>query len=233
MMEFSENRSKVINICFAIIAFLLVVFLSDMLGMAFYNSTGNEMLAMILTYVFNISILILLYVKDLIREFKSFKDNYDKNISPMLKYYLVGIGCMIFFNIILNQLIGEISANESGVREMLFKAPVLSLTLIAVLAPIQEELTFRKSLQPLINNKWLYCIISALLFGLVHLRIEFVTGTFVISHLLYILPYGSLGFGLALMNYETKSTFSSIFVHMIHNGFTALLLLVAQYMGVL
>ena len=233
MGEYSEKRSIVVNVCFSIISFMVVVFLADTLDLAFYNIIGNVQVSMLLTYLFCIAILILFYAKDLVREFKSFVKEYDNNISPMLKYYLVGLGCMVFFNLLLNQLIGGISANEEGVREMLFNAPVFSMVLIAIFAPIEEELTFRKSLQPIFKNKWLCCIISGILFGLVHLRIEFVTGTFTLSHLLYILPYGSLGFGFALMNYETKSTFSSIFVHMIHNGLTALLLLAAHMMGVI
>jgi membrane protease YdiL (CAAX protease family) len=113
---------------------------------------------MISTYVLIAIILGLMYFKDLVKEFKIFVDNYDDFISPMLKYYLVGIGCMIFFNLILSSTIGSISANEEGVREMLFKAPLLSMAIIAILAPFEEEITFRKSFQPLINNKWLYSI---------------------------------------------------------------------------
>ena len=233
MFEYSEKRTKLLNALLALIAFLLVVFLADYIDLFLYQLIGNEKTAMILTYVLIVAILVLIYFKDLKKEFKRFVKNYDDFISPILKYYLVGIGCMIFFNLALTYILGaSTSVNESEVREMLFKAPVLSMFLIAILAPIEEELTFRKSLQPLIKNKWIYCVISALLFGAVHLRIEFVTGTFELSHLLYIFPYGSLGFGLAMMNYETKSIFSSIFTHMVHNGLTALLLLVAHYMGV-
>ena len=231
--ELSEKRTALLNSLLALIVFLLVVFLADYIDLFFYQTFGNEKLAMISTYVLIAIILGLLYFKDLVKEFKIFVDNYDDFISPMLKYYLVGLGCMIFFNLVLSSTIGSISANEEGVREMLFKAPLLSMSIIAILAPFEEEITFRKSFQPLINNKWLYCIITAILFGAVHLRIEFVTGTFELSHLLYILPYGSLGFGLAMMNHETKSIFCSIFTHMIHNGLTALLLLAMHFMGVM
>lgn len=108
---------------------------------------------------------------------------------------------------------------------MLYNSPILSLISISIIAPISEELIFRKSLQPIIKNKWVYVIVSGLLFGGAHLLTNILSGTLRVVDLVYILPYASLGSAFALMDNETKTTFSSIIIHAIHNTLTALLLL--------
>ena len=70
------------------------------------------------------------------------------------------------------------------------------------------------------NNKYAFVAISAILFGLVHTLADLSN----LLNLLYIIPYGALGLGFALMDYETKSTFTSIVMHMIHNTITCILL---------
>ena len=63
------------------------------------------------------------------------------------------------------------------------------------------------------------------MFGFGHLMADITGGNFQILRLLYIVPYGSLGFVFALMNRDNKSTFSSIMIHSIHNFLTGLLIL--------
>lgn len=98
-----------------------------------------------------------------------------------------------------------------------------------LIAPLSEEMVFRKSLMPIFKNKWVYATICGLLFGGAHL----LAGELTLINLIYLIPYGSLGFVFALMNKETNTTFSSITIHSIHNTFTGLLLLITYYMGVL
>ena len=167
--------------------------------------------------------------KDLIKEFKIYIKNFKKNIPIMLKYYILGILIMIISNLFISMIIGEVSSNESAVRENLFAFPVYTMLSIMIVAPLSEELVFRKSISPLIKNKWIYAVVCGLLFGGAHL----LAGEFKLINLLYLIPYGSLGFVFALMNRETKTTFSSITMHCIHNTFTGLLLLITYSLGVL
>jgi membrane protease YdiL (CAAX protease family) len=102
---------------------------------------------------------------------------------------------------------------------------------LSIIAPLNEELIFRKSLSTIIKNKYVFAICSGLLFGGAHLLTNVLSGSFVISDLIYLLPYSSLGVSFAIMNYETDSTFTSIFMHCIHNTCTGLLLLMVASMG--
>ena len=100
---------------------------------------------------------------------------------------------------------------------------------ISILAPITEELIFRKSIQPLIKNKWVRAILSGILFGGAHL----LTGDAIrLVDLLFLLPYGTLGFVFSLMDNDTKTTFTSIIFHGLHNAATGILLLLVSSLGV-
>ena len=138
---------------------------------------------------------------------------------------------MSFFNLLINVFLKNISSNEEQVREMLYHNVILAMISISIIAPILEELVFRKSLAPVIRNKWIYSIVSGLLFGSAHILTNFVQGIFVPTDLIYILPYGCLGFTFALMDYDNKSVYSSIIIHALHNTLTALLLLVTYFGG--
>lgn len=228
-MKYTEERKKSINILFFIISLagmfilpsIFYSFISEFLGGGSSSQFASELLFIVT--------LILIYYKDLKREFKIYITDIKKNIPIMLKYYVLGIIIMIFSNLIINMIIGNISSNESAVRESLFSFPVYTMLSIMIVAPLSEELVFRKSISPIIKNKWIYAIVCGLLFGGAHL----LAGEFALINLLYLVPYGSLGFVFALMNRETKTTFSSITMHCIHNTATGILLLITYSMGVL
>lgn len=228
-MRYTEERKKSINILFFIISLaglfilpsIFYSFISEFSGRGLSSQFASELLFIVM--------LILIYYKDLKREFKIYITNIKKNIPIMLKYYVLGIIIMIFSNLIISMIIGNVSSNESAVRESLFSFPVYTMLSIMIVAPLSEELVFRKSISPIIKNKWIYAIVCGLLFGGAHL----LAGEFALINLLYLVPYGSLGFVFALMNRETKTTFSSITMHCIHNTATGILLLITYSMGVL
>ena len=165
----------------------------------------------------------LIYIEKILKN--KFKESF--------RVYIIGFMGMIFFNVIIAMFLGKVSSNESQVRELLFNNVALTMFSIAIYAPISEELIFRKSLRPLINNKWIYVIVSGLLFGGAHILTNVIQNTFVISDLIYVLPYGCLGGCFALMDYDSKTVFSSMVIHALHNTCTGLLLLAFYFGGLL
>ena len=228
-MRYTEERKKSINILFFIISLAGLFILPSIFYSFISEFSGRGLSSQFASELLFIVILILIYYKDLKREFKIYITNIKKNIPIMLKYYVLGIIIMIFSNLIISMIIGNVSSNESAVRESLFSFPVDTMLSIMIIAPLSEELVFRKSISPIIKNKWIYAIVCGLLFGGAHL----LAGEFALINLLYLVPYGSLGFVFALMNRETKTTFSSITMHCIHNTATGILLLITYSMGVL
>lgn len=159
-------------------------------------------------------ILFLIYRKDIIEEFKKFKNNFWKNFDIGVKCWFFGLVAMIIFNtIIMNVLSGGQAANEETVQGMISALPWLMLINAGFLAPWNEELVFRKSIKKIFNNKWLYVTVSGLLFGLAHVLGQ----ASVWTDWLYILPYGSLGAAFAISYYDTNTVFTPLMFHVIHN----------------
>ena len=213
IFKYSKERPMYINLLFFLVAFLGTFIMPSEFALTINKVVKNTQIATILGNALFIFLLYLMYKKDIDKEFKIFKDNFKSN----------------FFNLFIAIIIKDVSANENIVREMLFKFPIYTMFSIAIIAPLSEELTFRKSMDPLLKNKWIYAFGCGLLFGACHL----IAGEFKLINLLYLLPYGSLGFVFALMDRETKTTFTSIMMHMIHNTMTGALLLITFKLGAL
>lgn len=221
------KKERVIEICKGLLTFLIFYFSSylQVIPIALFNIDVNNYtatdLAIINTFtdLILVLMLIILYFKELKKEFKSFKENWKLNLDTAFKYWFIGLMIMCISNIAIG-LITDLStsSNEQAVQTLVSSNPYLMLFTAGILAPIAEELTFRKGVSKLFKNKWVYATASGLIFGLLH-----VIGSGNILEYLYVIPYGSLGFFFALTYYDTKSIYPSIIMHAIHN--TALLLL--------
>ncbi|MDD3241539.1 MAG: CPBP family intramembrane metalloprotease [Bacilli bacterium] len=170
--------------------------------------------------IFNnfILMLILLFIfrKRIISDFKDFKDSFNKNIEIGFKYWFIGMALMVGSNLIIMLLTpSKVSNNEEAVRSLIEASPYLSLILTAIFAPILEELVFRVGLKESFKSKYLFCIASGLIFGLLHVVFSYTT----LTDFLYVVPYGSLGFVFAMMLYDTKNIYTSMAMHMAHNSF--------------
>ncbi len=228
-MKYSEERSFWINALFFILS-IVGLFIGPLIfALMLRNIIKNLDILELVCNILFILVLYLMFFKDLNREAKNYSKNFKSSFFTGLKYYFLGLMAMIFFNLILSFIMKGVSTNEDTVRNMLFSKPIYTMISIVIIAPLSEELIFRKSLAPIIKNKWIYALVCGLLFGGAHL----LAGNFKWLDLLYILPYGSLGFAFAIMDYETKSTFTSIVMHAIHNGITGIMLLIVYNMGAL
>ncbi len=229
----NEKQKKfIINILIAILCITGVFVIPSLFELLFIKFKINSIISSMLAELLFILLLIALFYKDLVKEFKIYTKNFKYNIKTGFKYYIAGYLCMIFFNLIISMVLNNISQNEEGVRDLLYNLPIFAFINIAIFAPIAEELSFRKSISKIFKNKYVFAITSGLLFGCAHLTTNFISNTFVFSDLLYILPYGTLGFMFAFMNFETKTTFTSITMHAFHNSVTCILLLIVHFSGV-
>ena len=225
LFKYSKDRKFLTNLVICIVCLLSIVLFPTLVTIVFGNIIKNGYVLTIVSNILLLTFLYLLYYKDLNSEAKIYGKNFKSNFLTGLKYWGIGMACMIVCNLVIMFLLKNISANETEVREMLKDNPMLSLISISLLAPIIEEIIFRKSLRPIIENRYIYALICGLLFGGAHILTNIIGGSFVLTDLIYILPYGCLGSSFALMDYDTKTTFTSIVMHATHNTVTALLLL--------
>lgn len=221
------KKERILEICKGLLTFFIFYLSSyfSMIAIALFNIDVNNYtasdLALANTFadLLLVVLLVIIYFKELKTEFKSFKKNWKLNMDIAFKYWFIGLMIMCISNIAISFITDlNTSSNEQSVQTLVSATPYLMLFTAGILAPIVEELTFRKGVSKIFKNKWVYATASGLIFGLLH-----VIGSGNIVEYLYIIPYGSLGFFFALTYYETKSIYPSIIMHAIHN--TALILL--------
>lgn len=177
----------------------------------------------------------ILYEKDIIRDFKDFKVNYKTYFCKYFKYWLFAIAIMYCSNVCiviikyLNFGAISIANNEETVRETLAKAPYYTFIAAAITAPFIEEMTFRKSIRKVFNNDLVFIIISAFIFGGLHV---FTTNMTLID-LLYLVPYCAPGVAFAYIYVKTNNIFSSMSLHFLHNSILMILQVILLTRGLL
>lgn len=214
---------KILKIMKVLLLFMLFFSVSSIFVMIFNIDIENisekeNIFYSFLCNLIYVVIIILCYFKSLKKDFKEFIKNFGTMFEDAFKYYLVGLGIMLFSNIIITFFFSELAENEQLVRSYIDLAPALMFIEVSLFAPFSEELLFRKSIRELVSNKWLYIFISGFIFGGLH-----VIGTPGLLGILSLIPYCSLGFAFSYTYAKSNNIFSTISMHMLHNAATIIL----------
>ena len=161
-------------------------------------------------------IIVYIYRKDFIPNFKDFLKNNIKYFKKYIKYWFIMLGLMILSNAVITMFTTTMtSENQQAIVDTLKKAPIYTFILTVFIAPILEELVFRLSLRKIFKHtNILFIVFSGLFFGGMH-----VLGT--LSNpidLLFIIPYSIPGFIFAYLYSKSKNIFVPISLHFIHNS---------------
>jgi len=179
------------------------------------SATQNIYLSMFSNAIVVI-ILIALYYNDLKDDFQKFKKNIYDILDQSFKIWCVGLILMAIFNVIINHFSpNEIANNEEAIRSMIKVSPILMLFNTAIMAPLIEELVFRKSFRTIFKNNLAFVLISGIIFGSLHVLLADIEN---IYDYLYLLPYCSLGIAFSYMYYKTDNIWGPISMHMFHNS---------------
>lgn len=164
--------------------------------------------------------IIIIYRKELIAEFKTFKNNFLDCIDKGLACWVIGLVIMVGANFILSYCFKTGGAkNEEAVQSLISAAPLYMALDVCLIAPFNEEMVFRKALRDISFNKYLFIFLSFIIFGGAHV----IGSASTLTDYLYIIPYGVLGGMFAYAYTKTDTIFTSMTFHMIHN--TALFLI--------
>ena len=132
---------------------------------------------------------------------------------------LIGLFFMMSTNILINLIWKSGTAtNEQAVQKMITSLPFVMLLSAGILAPLNEEILFRKCFRDTFKNNIVFAIASGIFFGFLHVS----TAT-TLSQFIYIVPYSCLGISFAVMYIKTKSVFTSMMMHMAHNSILTIL----------
>ncbi|OED59442.1 CPBP family intramembrane glutamic endopeptidase [Acholeplasma laidlawii] len=142
----------------------------------------------------------------------------------------IAVGILVMAISTMFQIPDQVSANQLAINLML-KSPYFILMIITavVIGPIVEELVFRKSFFGLIKNEKWALVISSLVFGLIHISTEILTGDIgmvIVSSLPYIA--GGFIFGYIYM-INKKNIVIPIIAHMGYNLISVLMSMFLLY----
>lgn len=207
---------KFIGIFFLYLLFSTIIVLAlTLFGIDYLSLSTKQTLLLSIASDLGLSIILfLIYRKYLIEKWRDFRENCKKYLPVGLKAWGIGLILMYASNLLLFIFSPvKTAANESAVQEIIEASPFLALIFTTLFAPFIEEIIFRKSIKDMFSQKWPFIITSGLIFGLLH-----VINATSVYDLLYIIPYASLGGAFAYALYETDNLYTTIMLHMIHNG---------------
>ena len=173
----------------------------------------------ILIEILTILFIFLLFKKEIVHMWKDFYENRDKYFKKYFKYWFLILILMAFSNGIITLINkSEISNNQEAINDMFKRLPIYTYILSVFLAPVIEELVFRFCFMKIFNNKYLYIILSGVIFGLFH-----IIGSFESAYdFLFLVPYSIPGLIFAYILYDSKNIFNTIWLHFVHNGISML-----------
>ena len=155
--------------------------------------------------------------------YKDFKNINKINIKKTLIIFTIGLLFMILSNYIINYLIipNGISNNESITRELLINNKIIYIILLSTVIPFLEEQIFRYNFKKIIENEYLYLIITSIIFSSLH-----IISSSKIVELLYIIPYFILGYTLGLIYLKTNNILYNTLAHMLNNIIAIIIVLI-------
>ena len=159
-------------------------------------------------------IIFMLFNKEIVKDFKVFKQNFKEFFNKYFKYWFLLLFLMIASNIIIQIIYpASSSGNEDSIRSTFELAPFYTFISASLFAPFVEEMIFRMSIRKIFKNKYLFIILSGLIFGGLHL-LGNINSPY---DYLYLLPYCLPGFVLAYVYYKSDNIFTSLGIHFVHN----------------
>ena len=223
----NTDRIMVILRGFGLIALYVVITTVLNIGLSLIHIKNNptfENIKLIVIDIIITLVLLLLFHRIIKRDFKDFKNNYKDYLRKSIPYWIVGLVIMIASNIIINIIIndGSMAANEATNRQALSAYPIASIISMCLFAPICEELLFRASFKNAFNNIVAFCLFTGIFFALMHV----ISGKN-LTEALYLIPYSSVGIAFGYAYFKTNNIFSSISLHIMHNTFTVILIILS------
>lgn len=230
-------KNKIKYFVFGILVFLLyfkILPFGLSLVIGYFKNSNNlvKNLILVIAEIIIFLVLFMIFRKKIVEDFKKMKTDLKKNLNIGFKYYFVGFLIMIASNLLLTLIFGGMATNEEVNRQYLKMYPIYSIVAMVFVGPLVEEIVFRLGFRKSFD-KWLpYALFSGLFFGALHVYTAFEGMAFAEmlknwNQVLYIVPYSALGFAFAKSYFETDNIWTTMLIHVLHNGFTIFLVFTA------
>ena len=187
---------------------------------------------------------VLAFIPIFILSFKWIKEDF-KRLSlnkKKTKWILIGVAMVYGANIVVSIIfsilgIGDVAGNQAAIESMVSTnvSTIIILIITTVfLAPILEELVFRKSIFNLCrHNTKLGLFLSSLIFGLIHVVTPAISaGSYYgfITQAMFLIQYAAMGVAIGLSYvFSNRNIAVSISVHLINNLISMIFLLITFF----
>ena len=164
----------------------------------------------------------------LVKPWKEIAHSFSKPIR-VICYAIAGFAALFLINLLYDKIITgiftlggwelpKLNTNEEGLQQMMVSNIPLSFVIFGLVGPFCEELTYRVGLFSLCGRtkRWVAYVVSALVFGLIHMGWEFETAQDVIAELVALPTYIGAGAIMGFV-YEKGGFASSLILHMLNN----------------
>ncbi len=152
-----------ISICVILLYFIWPYFMNALVNMA--NIKGT--LALYMQFIadfFLLGLIIFIYYQSIKEDFRKLKNNIKKYALKSLIIFAIGLGIYTIVSILIVNIFPNIeSDNTNSLLNIFNKKPILLFISTVFYYPVIEELVFKKTFKGIINNKWLFIIITAIL----------------------------------------------------------------------
>lgn len=173
-------------------------------------------------------VVLLFYKKYLKKDLVLFKLNKKDYIKKIISYFLIFLvvkyGVALFSSLLLVMLGSDLvtSENQETVVTLAKTLPFMMMISTSLLAPFVEEGIFRLGIKKVINNKYLFILVSGLIFGFMHI---FPTKLPLYVALIESLNYVTMGLLLAYIYNETDNIYVVVIIHALNNLLSMLMIL--------
>ena len=217
-IELKEYTNKYI----CLIAFIIC------LGILLFGSKIiTKFWMLVVFYVVILSLMIGVFYKQLIHDFKIFKSYFKEYFVLILKTWGKALVLIMITTIIIQIITNTTQANNQIALQNSFNSnPVFIAILAMFYAPIAEELMFRGVFRKFIKNKKLFVIVSGVVFGLMHVIDDSKT----LAEFSYVFVYSILGIYLAGIYARTNNLCTNIFMHFMQNTLSVIGMILLMFM---
>lgn len=217
-IELKEYTNKYI----CLIAFIIC------LGILLFGSKIiTKFWMLIVFYVVILSLMIGVFYKQLIHDFKIFKSYFKEYFVLILKTWGKALVLIMITTIIIQIITNTTQANNQIALQNSFNSnPVFIAILAMFYAPIAEELMFRGVFRKFIKNKKLFVIVSGVVFGLMHVIDDSKT----LAEFSYVFVYSILGIYLTGIYAKTNNLCTNIFMHFMQNTLSVIGMILLMFM---
>lgn len=233
-----KNKLKeLIKLLFCLITFFSLGYLVAFILRQFNIDTsslniGYKMFIELVLTLIIFGFVMFIYFKDLKNDFKIFKRDLEKNITHIIKMFLIFMIVKYLVSVLSAFLMMAVgyevesmtSVNQTVIEGYVKKFPWVMVVTTSVLAPLYEEVLFRLGLKKVIKNKILFVLISGFIFGIMHI-FPLSDGVDLMLGIFQSISYVTMGFFLAYSYQKTNNIFTSIGIHFLNNFLSVLIMI--------